>query len=107
MTHVFLENQDPITTWQEKCALWRSTRERSSTYSKHILCDGISHCCEGFSMTNCNINGLQSTHTNSAFGKVGVGINQDFELAEHADQQITEISVNQSGQVGPRTLCEV
>ena len=27
-------------------------------------------------MTDCNINGLQSTHTNSAFGEVGVGIKE-------------------------------
>ena len=62
---------------------------------------------ERFSVTNSDIDRLQSTDTNSAFGEVGVGINQDLELAEHADQQITEISVNQSGQAGPRTLCEV
>ena len=51
-------------------------------------------------MTNCNINGLQSTDPNGAFCEVGVRVNQDFELAEHADQKITEISVNDRAQVG-------
>ena len=58
-------------------------------------------------MTDCNINGLQSTHTNSAFGEVGVGINQDLELAEHADQQVCKVPVNNSGQVGPCALREI
>ena len=58
-------------------------------------------------MTDCNINGLQSTHTNSALSKVGVGINKDLELAEHADQQVCKVAVDHSRQVGPRTLCEV
>ena len=52
-------------------------------------------------MTNCNINGLQSTHTNSAFSEVGVGINKDLKLAEHADQQVCKVPVNDSREVGP------
>ena len=44
-------------------------------------------------MTHSDVDRLQSTNTNGAFGEVGVGVNQDLELAEHADQQITEISV--------------
>ena len=44
-------------------------------------------------MTDCNINGLQSTHTNSAFGEVGVGINEDLKLAEYADQQVYKVLV--------------
>ena len=52
-------------------------------------------------MTNSDIDRLQSMDTNSAFGEVGVGINQDLELAEHADQQGCKVSVNDSREVGP------
>ena len=38
-------------------------------------------------MSNCNVDRLQSTHTNSALSEVGVGTDQDLKLAEHADQQ--------------------
>ena len=52
-------------------------------------------------MTNCNINGLQSTDPNGAFCEVGVRVNQDFELAEHADQQVCKVPVDDSREVGP------
>ena len=58
-------------------------------------------------MTDCNINGLQSTYTNSAFSEVGVGINEDLKLAEHADQQITEVSVNDRAQVGAAAFGQI
>ena len=51
-------------------------------------------------MTNSDVDRLQSTDTNGALGEVGVGINQDLELAEHADQQITEVPANDCAQVG-------
>ena len=50
---------------------------------------------------------LQNTHTCRALGEVGVGINQDLELAEHADQQVCKVPVNNSGQVGPCALREI
>ena len=35
-------------------------------------------------MTNSDVDPLQSTDTNGAFGEVGVGINQDLELLQTA-----------------------
>ena len=43
----------------------------------------------------------------SAFGEVGVRVDQDFELAEHADQKVCKVPVDNSGQVGPCALREV
>ena len=44
-------------------------------------------------MTNCNINGMQSAYTNGVFSEVGVGINEDLKLTEHADQQVCKVPV--------------
>ena len=52
-------------------------------------------------MTHSDVDGLQSTDTHGALGEVGVGVNQDLELAEHADQQVCKVAVNNSGEVGP------
>ena len=52
-------------------------------------------------MIQRDVDRLQRTHTNSGFSEVGVGINQDFELAEHADQKVCKVPVNHSGQAGP------
>ena len=71
------------------------------------LCDRVLHCSEGFGVTNSDIDRLQSTDTHGALGKVGVGVDQDLELAEHADQQVCKVPVNNSGEVGPRTLREI
>ena len=49
----------------------------------------------------------ESTDTNGALGEVGVRGNQDLELAEHADQLVRKVPVNNSGEVGPRTLREI
>ena len=49
----------------------------------------------------------QSTDTHGAFGEVGIGIDQDLELAEHADQQVRNVPVHNSGQVGPCVLREI
>ena len=58
-------------------------------------------------MTNSDVDRLQSTDTNSAFSEVGVGIDQDLELTEHADQQVRKVPVNNSGEVGPCALREI
>ena len=58
-------------------------------------------------MTNSDVDRLQSTDTNGALGEVGVRVNQDFELSEYADQQVRKVPVNNSGEVGPRTLREI
>ena len=58
-------------------------------------------------MTDCNIKGLQSTDTNSALSEIGVRINEDLKLAEHADQQVCKVPVNDSREVGPCALREV
>ena len=39
--------------------------------------------------------------------EVGVGINEDLKLAEHADQKITEISVNDRAQVGAAAFGQI
>ena len=65
------------------------------------LRDCVLHGSERFSVTNSDIYRLQSTDTNSAFGEVGVGVDQDLELAEHADQQVCKVPVNDSREVGP------
>ena len=65
------------------------------------LCDRVLHGSERFSVTNSDVDRLQSTDTNSAFGEVGVGVDQDFELAEHADQQVCKVPVDDSREVGP------
>ena len=52
-------------------------------------------------MTNSDVDRLQSTDTNSASGKIRERINEDLKLAEHADQQITEVPVDNSREVGP------
>ena len=52
-------------------------------------------------MANCNVDRLQSTHTCRAFGEVGVGIYKYFERAKEPDKQVGEISVDDSGQIGP------
>ena len=65
------------------------------------LCDRVLHGSERFSVTNSDVDRLQSTDTNGAFGEVGVGVNQDLQLAEHADQQVCKVPVNDSRQVGP------
>ena len=54
--------------------------------SRSRLCDRVLHGNEGFGVTNSDIDRLQSTDTHGAFGEVGIGIDQDLELAEHADQ---------------------
>jgi len=43
------------------------------------------HYGEGFSLTYSDIDLLQSTNTHGGFFEVGVGINQDLKLAEHAE----------------------
>lgn len=58
------------------------------------------HGGEGFSVTNSDVNRLQSTDSNGAFGEVGVGIDQNLKLAEHSDQQVCRIPVNDSREVG-------
>ena len=58
-------------------------------------------------MTNSDVDRLQSTHSNGALGEVGTGIYQDLELVEHADQKDRKVPVDNSGEVGPRTLREV
>ena len=45
------------------------------------LCDRVLHGSERFSVTNSDVDRLQSTHSNSAFSEVGLGINQECELA--------------------------
>ena len=65
------------------------------------LRDRVLHGGERFSVTNSDVDRLQATHTNSAFGEVGVGVDQDFELAEHADQQVCKVPVDDSREVGP------
>ena len=58
-------------------------------------------------MTNSDVDRLQSTDTNGALGKVVVRVNQDLELAEHADQKVGKVPVDNSREVGPRALREV
>ena len=71
------------------------------------LCDRVLHGSERFSVTNSDVDRLQSTDTHGAFGEVGVWVDQDLELAEHADQQICKIPVNDSREVGPCALREI
>ena len=71
------------------------------------LCDRVLHGSKRFSVTNGDVDRLQGTDTHGAFGEVGVGINQDFELAEHPDQQVCKVPVNDSREVGPCALREV
>ena len=52
-------------------------------------------------MTNSDVDRLQGTDANGALGEVGVRVNQDLELAEHADQQVCKVPVNDSREVGP------
>ena len=76
-------------------------QHRTTSRQRPRLCDRVLHGGERFSVTNSDVDRLQSTHTNSAFGEVGVGVDQDFELAEHADQQVCKVPVNDSREVGP------
>ena len=58
-------------------------------------------------MANCNVNRLQSLHTCRALREVGVGVHKDLQRPVQANQQVCKVAVDHSGQVGPRTLCEV
>ena len=58
-------------------------------------------------MKNGDFDRLQSTNADGAFSEVDVGIDQDFELDKHADQQACKVPANDSREVGPRTLREV
>ena len=52
-------------------------------------------------MTNCNIDALQDPHACRALSEIGVGVYKYFERAKEPDKQVGEISVDDSGQVGP------
>ena len=58
-------------------------------------------------MANSDVDRLQSTDTNSAFCEVGVGVHKDLQRSVQTDQQVCKVALDHSGQVGPRTLCEV
>ena len=57
------------------------------------LRDRVLHGRERFSMTNCIINGLQSTDTKSAFGEVVIPIDEDLKLTEYAYQYVCKVPV--------------
>ena len=82
-------------------------QHRTTSRQRSRLCDRVLHSSERFSVTNSDVDRLQSTDTNGALGEVGVRVNQDFELSEYADQQVRKVPVNNSGEVGPRTLREI
>ena len=58
-------------------------------------------------MTNSEDSRLESTNTNGAYSKVGGGGDQDVELVEHSNQRDCKVSVDNSRELGPRTLREV
>ena len=61
----------------------------------------VLHRCKRFSLTNCNVNRLQSPYTCRAFGEVGVGVHKDLQRPVQTDQRIGEIPVDDSRLVAP------
>jgi len=52
-------------------------------------------------VTNSNIDALQHPNTCRSLSEIGVGIYKYFERAKEPDKQVGEISVDDSGQIGP------
>jgi hypothetical protein len=52
-------------------------------------------------VTDCNIDALQNPNACRALSEVGIGVYKYFERAKEPDKQVGEISVDDSGQVGP------
>ena len=54
-----------------------------------------------FSVANSNIDALQHPNTCRSLSEIGAGIYKYFERAKEPDKQVGEISVDDSGQIGP------
>ena len=52
-------------------------------------------------MADCNIDALQDTNTCRALSEIGIWVYKYFERPKEPDKQVGEISVDESGQVGP------
>ena len=52
-------------------------------------------------MTHSNVDRLQCPDDRRALSEVGVGVYKYFERAKEPDKQVGEISVDDSGQIGP------
>ena len=109
----YTTEQPPRRISKQSCANKSPRGHHSFAPCAHIrqdvsrLCDRAPYRNERFSVADCNIDAPKNPHSCRAFREVGVGIYKYFERPKEPDKQVGEISVDDSGQVGPWTLCEV